>query len=139
MAAKIEGSCDEKFRRVRETFAANFDSGSEIGAALAVTLDGKPMERVALASGSDLGDELCEGGVGAVVSQDDAHLAAPNPERERRLEHRVQAGMKRGLVEHRAPHAIECPGKADPARFLADFDLGAIGDPSPLIGEEDRV
>ncbi len=43
MAAKIEGSCDEKFRRVRETFAANFDSGSEIGAAVAVTLDGKPM------------------------------------------------------------------------------------------------
>lgn len=43
MARKIEGSCDEKFRRVRETFAANFENGGEIGAAIAVTLDGGPV------------------------------------------------------------------------------------------------
>ena len=43
MAAKIEGSCGEKFRRVRETFAANFENGGEIGAAIAVTIDGAPI------------------------------------------------------------------------------------------------
>ncbi|MFZ1890179.1 MAG: serine hydrolase domain-containing protein [Candidatus Binataceae bacterium] len=43
MAPKIEGTCGEKFRRVRETFAANFEGGGEIGAAIAVTLDGVPI------------------------------------------------------------------------------------------------
>jgi len=43
MAAKIEGSCAEKFRRVRAVFAENFESGGEIGAAVAVTLDGAPL------------------------------------------------------------------------------------------------
>jgi CubicO group peptidase (beta-lactamase class C family) len=43
MAPKIEGTCGEKYRRVRETFAANFEGGGEIGAAIAVTLDGVPI------------------------------------------------------------------------------------------------
>lgn len=43
MAPKIEGTCGERFRRVRETFAANFENGGEIGAAVAVTLDGAPV------------------------------------------------------------------------------------------------
>jgi CubicO group peptidase (beta-lactamase class C family) len=43
MATKIEGTCEPKFNRVKEAFAANFDSGDETGAACAITLDGKPV------------------------------------------------------------------------------------------------
>ena len=41
MAAKIEGTCDPKFKKVREIFAANFENGLEVGAAVAATIDGK--------------------------------------------------------------------------------------------------
>jgi CubicO group peptidase (beta-lactamase class C family) len=41
--ATIDGNCDAAFRRVRDAFAANFDGGDEIGAAVAVTIDGKPV------------------------------------------------------------------------------------------------
>lgn len=37
---RVEGECEPRFERVRETFARNFTSG-EVGAALAVTLDGR--------------------------------------------------------------------------------------------------
>ena len=43
MAVKIEGTCDPKFNRVKDAFAANFESGVEVGAAVALTLDGKPV------------------------------------------------------------------------------------------------
>jgi CubicO group peptidase (beta-lactamase class C family) len=43
MAVKIEGNCDPKFFRVRETFAENFATAGEVGAAAAVVLDGKPV------------------------------------------------------------------------------------------------
>jgi CubicO group peptidase (beta-lactamase class C family) len=41
MAVKIEGTCDPRFRSVKEVFAANFDQGLEVGAAVAATVDGK--------------------------------------------------------------------------------------------------
>ena len=41
MAVKIEGSCDPRFNRVKDAFAENFEKRSEVGAATAVTLDGK--------------------------------------------------------------------------------------------------
>jgi len=43
MAVKIEGTCDPKFNRVRDAFAANFDRFDEVGAAVAVIIDGKPV------------------------------------------------------------------------------------------------
>jgi CubicO group peptidase (beta-lactamase class C family) len=43
MTVKIEGTCDPKFNRVKDAFAANFESGVEVGAAVALTLDGKPI------------------------------------------------------------------------------------------------
>ena len=39
----INGSCAEDFLLVRDAFEANFDSGEELGASVAVTLDGKNM------------------------------------------------------------------------------------------------
>ena len=36
-----EGSCDPKFRRVREVFEENFEKRREVGAAVALTVDGK--------------------------------------------------------------------------------------------------
>jgi CubicO group peptidase (beta-lactamase class C family) len=43
MTLKIEGTCDPRFSRVRDAFAANFESGLEIGAAVAAYVDGKPV------------------------------------------------------------------------------------------------
>ena len=40
---EIHGECDARFSAVRETFAENFASFREIGAAVAVTIDGKPV------------------------------------------------------------------------------------------------
>ncbi len=39
----IEGTCDAPFARVREAFAENFKSRGEVGASLAVVLDGRPV------------------------------------------------------------------------------------------------
>src|SRR5579862_2700279 len=41
MATKIEGTCEQKFHRVREIFADSFEHGIEVGAAVAATVDGK--------------------------------------------------------------------------------------------------
>ena len=43
MAVKIEGTCDPRFSRVKEVFADSFANGIEVGAAVAATLDGKPI------------------------------------------------------------------------------------------------
>lgn len=37
----IEGRCDSRFERVREAFAANFDQHNELGAGVAVCVDGR--------------------------------------------------------------------------------------------------
>lgn len=39
----IEGTCDPRFGRVRDAFAENFARRGEVGAAVAVTVDGKPV------------------------------------------------------------------------------------------------
>jgi CubicO group peptidase (beta-lactamase class C family) len=41
MATGIHGICDSRFAPVREAFAENFESGEEVGAAMAVTVDGE--------------------------------------------------------------------------------------------------
>ena len=40
---EIQGNCDSKFNKVKEVFAHHFESGLEIGASVAVFLDGKPV------------------------------------------------------------------------------------------------
>ena len=37
----IEGTCDRRFEAVKEAFSENFDRGGEVGAAVAVMVDGK--------------------------------------------------------------------------------------------------
>jgi CubicO group peptidase (beta-lactamase class C family) len=39
----IHGTCDPRFERVREIFAENFRERDEIGAAVAITIDGRPV------------------------------------------------------------------------------------------------
>lgn len=39
----IEGTCDERFARVKEAFAENFATRNEYGAAVAVTIGGRPI------------------------------------------------------------------------------------------------
>src|SRR5208337_4902796 len=43
MRAKIEGDCDLTFARVRDAFAENFNKQGEVGAAVAVVVDGRPV------------------------------------------------------------------------------------------------
>ena len=40
---KTHGFCDSKFEGVKQAFQANFEKGAELGASVAVTLDGKPV------------------------------------------------------------------------------------------------
>jgi CubicO group peptidase (beta-lactamase class C family) len=40
---RIDGKCDARFERVREAFIENFVTRGDVGAALAVTIDGKPV------------------------------------------------------------------------------------------------
>jgi CubicO group peptidase (beta-lactamase class C family) len=42
MAATLQGECDARFERVRRVFEKSFEGG-EVGAAVAVTLDGRPV------------------------------------------------------------------------------------------------
>ena len=39
----IHGDCDERFSSVRDAFAANFATGEEIGASVAITIEGTPV------------------------------------------------------------------------------------------------
>ncbi|HET6795183.1 MAG TPA: serine hydrolase domain-containing protein [Acidimicrobiales bacterium] len=39
--AEVHGSCDHRFERVREVLSANLDSGADLGASVAVYLDGE--------------------------------------------------------------------------------------------------
>lgn len=41
MGTDIQGICDSRFAPVREAFAENFESGEEVGAAVAVTVEGE--------------------------------------------------------------------------------------------------
>ena len=42
-AVEVHGRCDDRFSAVREAFANNFEEFGEVGAAVAVTIDGKPV------------------------------------------------------------------------------------------------
>jgi len=41
--AEVRGTCDERFCMVRDTLAANLDAGEDVGASVAVFLDGEPV------------------------------------------------------------------------------------------------
>ncbi|MGH9276078.1 MAG: serine hydrolase, partial [Acidimicrobiales bacterium] len=39
----VQGTCDERFMGVRDAFIDNFTSGKDVGASVAVVLDGEPV------------------------------------------------------------------------------------------------
>ena len=39
----IDGKCDARFKPVRDAFADNFETRSDVGAAVAVTIDSEPV------------------------------------------------------------------------------------------------
>jgi hypothetical protein len=51
----VEGVCDARFGGVREAFTENFARYGEIGAAIAVTVDGKPVVDLILCIPQPLG------------------------------------------------------------------------------------
>ncbi|HEV8715394.1 MAG TPA: serine hydrolase domain-containing protein [Candidatus Binatia bacterium] len=40
---QLQGTCDPRFTAVRDAFAENFEAGGEVGAAVCVYVDGKPV------------------------------------------------------------------------------------------------
>ena len=40
---RIEGECDKRFENVKKAFAENFEKRGELGAAVSIVLDGKPL------------------------------------------------------------------------------------------------
>lgn len=42
-AVEIHGTCDPRFEKVRDAFAANFAAGKEVGASFAATIEGEPV------------------------------------------------------------------------------------------------
>ena len=40
---KIEGECDKRFENVRKAFAENFQKRDELGAAVSIVMDGRPV------------------------------------------------------------------------------------------------
>ncbi|MBA2282826.1 MAG: beta-lactamase family protein [Actinomycetota bacterium] len=40
---EVQGTCDDRFESVRDAFVANFDQGLDVGASVAVVLDGEPV------------------------------------------------------------------------------------------------
>ena len=41
--AEVFGTCDERFEGVRQAFESNFERGLDVGASVAVYLDGEPV------------------------------------------------------------------------------------------------
>jgi CubicO group peptidase (beta-lactamase class C family) len=41
--AEIDGTCDDRFKPLRDALAEQLDSGEELGASIAVTIDGRPV------------------------------------------------------------------------------------------------
>ena len=41
--ADVQGTCDDRFSALRDLLSANLDSGADLGASVAVTLDGEPV------------------------------------------------------------------------------------------------
>ena len=41
--AEIQGFCDERFAGVRDVLSANLDTGADLGASVAITIEGKPI------------------------------------------------------------------------------------------------
>jgi len=52
----VHGTCDERFAPVQERFAGSFDEGNERGAAVYVTLDGRPVVDLWAGERNDAGD-----------------------------------------------------------------------------------
>ena len=57
MPVEIQGRCDEKFARVKDAFARNFNDGLEVGASVAVTVDGENVVDLWAGSLVDAGDD----------------------------------------------------------------------------------
>ena len=41
--AEVHGTCDDRFKELRDVFTAQIESGDDLGASLALTIDGEPL------------------------------------------------------------------------------------------------
>ncbi len=47
--AEVHGTCDDRFKELRDVFTAQIESGEDLGASLALTIDGEPLTLYVLA------------------------------------------------------------------------------------------
>ena len=57
---EIHGECDSRFGAVREAFEENFSERGDIGAAVAVTIEGEPVVDLWVTKSGAAGDQNCQ-------------------------------------------------------------------------------
>ncbi len=127
--ANIRGDCDARFERVREAFADNFARSEEVGASVAVTLDGRPVVDLWGGHADQAGTQLWERDTLVNIYSTTKGLAAM-------CAHRL---VDEGRLELDAPVARYWPefaagGKGElPVRYLLSHRAGmaAIREPMP--------
>src|SRR5947207_1631036 len=116
--ADVHGRCDQRFDAVREVFAGNLDSGLDVGASVAIVLDGEPEgylvgEVVRRVTGESLGTFLAKEVAGPIGA--DFHVGI-GPEHFHRIANVIP------------PPPLELPPDPDP------IALRTLGNP-PLNAE----
>ena len=118
--AQVHGECDARFSAVRETFAENFAGYGDVGAAVAVTVDGKPaIDLWGGVSDKDTGKPWERDTLVTVYSTTKGMTAI--------CAHRL---VERGLIDLNAPAATYWPefaqaGKSDvPVHMLLSHRVG---------------
>ena len=133
---EIHGHFEERFRPLRDAFASNFERGQELGASLAVTLDGDPVVDLWAGAAAPGGPAWAEDTIVNVYSTtktmaalcvlmlaDRGKLDLSAPVAEYWPEF-AQSGKERVLVRHVMSHSAGLSGFDPPieAKLLYDWD-----------------
>ncbi|MEW6443017.1 MAG: serine hydrolase domain-containing protein [bacterium] len=146
-AVEVHGSCDPRFARVRDAFAGNFATHDEVGAAVAVSIDGRvvvdlwagwmdagrtrPWRRDTLVNVFSVGKGMAALSLLLLVERGQVDLDAPAA----RYWPELGAGGKTGVtVRMLLAHQAGVPGIRRPLRQLAMYDWGCMT--SALAREE---
>ena len=127
----IEGTCDARFARVQEEFAENFRSRGELGAAVHVTIEGRPVV--------DLWGGIADHRSGAPWRADTMAIIFSSTKGATALCAHVLAAM--GKLDWEAPVARYWPEFAQagkeriPVRYLLTHQSGLAGIDKPLPGQ----
>lgn len=131
ISTSVEGMCDSSLRHVRDAFAENFERNGEVGAAVAVTIDGSPVVDMWAGYADAARTRPWTGDTIVNVASTTKGLTAI-------CAHRL---VDHGLVDLEAPVALYWPEFAEagkdriPVRFLLSHQAGLPAIESPLPTE----